>query len=808
METFLQDIRYGLRILWKSPGFTLVAVLTLALGIGANTAIFSLVSGILLVPLPYSNPEQLVSVTGTYPRGAFAAMRQQVRTMDVATYAEGHEFNLTGVGEPVRLTATMVSAEMFSVLGSRAQLGRTFYPGEDIAGQDNYVILSQSLWQDRFGSDPSIIGRAIQLDGLSRQVLGIMPAEFRFPSAKTQVWVPLHIDSSNVTSSWASDYMPVLGRLRAGSTVEQARAEIKLFQSHVGERFPFRMPKEWNADISVVPLQNNMVADVRTRLLILLWAVVLVLLIACANVANLMLSRAASREKEIGIRSALGAGLKRIARQLLTESVVLASLGGLMGLAFANAGISLLKFAMPANTPRLSDVHLDWRVLAFTFGLSIMTGLIFGLAPAFQSSRTVLAEPLKSGGRGATVSVSQRLRSFLAVAEVGLAALLIIAAGLLIRSFWALSHVNPGFQAEYLVTARITPNESFCNDTERCLTFYRSLLDQVQSAPGVTGAALVNTLPLGGRVAKRSVSIENFVSPTGGMVSPLFWMNTVSPEYFRVMNVPLLSGRSFSTAEMSGNPPLAIVNAETARRFWPGQDAIGKHIRLLGEMNWRTVVGITADVRAFNLQRTTPDFMRGTIYVPLSSTSTLEDKRVPSEMTIAVRTNSDESQIGAMLQRIVAGLNHDVPISEVRTMNAVLSEAVSTPASTTSLFVSFATLALVLGMVGIYGVLAFLVSKRTREIGIRIALGAQRADVRWLILKEGAKFAAVGIGLGLSGAFVVTRWLSSELYGVSASDPITYVGVALAMALISMLACYIPARRAMSIDPLIALRYE
>ena len=808
METFLQDIRYGLRILWKSPGFTLVAVLTLALGIGANTAIFSLVSGILLVPLPYSNPEQLVSVTGTYPRGAFAAMRQQVRTMDVATYAEGHEFNLTGVGEPVRLTATMVSAEMFSVLGSRAQLGRTFYPGEDIAGQDNYVILSQSLWQDRFGSDPSIIGRAIQLDGLSRQVLGIMPAEFRFPSAKTQVWVPLHIDSSNVTSSWASDYMPVLGRLRAGSTVEQARAEIKLFQSHVGERFPFRMPKEWNADISVVPLQNNMVADVRTRLLILLWAVVLVLLIACANVANLMLSRAASREKEIGIRSALGAGLKRIARQLLTESVVLASLGGLMGLAFANAGISLLKFAMPANTPRLSDVHLDWRVLAFTFGLSIMTGLIFGLAPAFQSSRTVLAEPLKSGGRGATVSVSQRLRSFLAVAEVGLAALLIIAAGLLIRSFWALSHVNPGFQAEYLVTARITPNESFCNDTERCLTFYRSLLDQVQSAPGVTGAALVNTLPLGGRVAKRSVSIENFVSPTGGMVSPLFWMNTVSPEYFRVMNVPLLSGRSFSTAEMSGNPPLAIVNAETARRFWPGQDAIGKHIRLLGEMNWRTVVGITADVRAFNLQRTTPDFMRGTIYVPLSSTSTLEDKRVPSEMTIAVRTNSDESQIGAMLQRIVAGLNHDVPVSEVRTMNAVLSEAVSTPASTTSLFVSFATLALVLGMVGIYGVLAFLVSKRTREIGIRIALGAQRADVRWLILKEGAKFAAVGIGLGLSGAFVVTRWLSSELYGVSASDPITYVGVALAMALISMLACYIPARRAMSIDPLIALRYE
>jgi putative ABC transport system permease protein len=808
MDTLLQDIRYGLRILWKSPGFTIVAVLTLALGIGANTAIFSLVNGILLVPLPYSHPEQLVSVTGTYPRGAFVALRQQVQTMDVGTYAEGHEFNLTGNGEPVRLTATLVSAELFSVLGSRPELGRTFYPGEDLAGHDDYVVLSNELWQNRFGSDPSIVGRSVEIDGMSRQVLGVMPAAFHFPSAKTQIWLPLHIDPTDPTSSWASDYMPVVGRLRAGVTLAQAQAEIRLFQSHVGEIFPFHMPKEWNADISAVPLQSNMVSDVRTRLLMLLGAVVLILLIACANVANLMLSRAAAREKEIGIRSALGAGQGRIARQLLTESVVLASLGGLLGLAFATAGMSLLKFALPADTPRLMDVHIDWRVLTFTFALSLVTGLIFGLAPAFQSSRTALAEPLKAGGRGTTLSVSQRLRSFLATAEVGFAALLIIAAGLMIRSFWALSHVNPGFQAEHVVTARITPNESFCSDTERCLTFYRSLLDQVQSSPGVKGAALVNTLPLGGRVAKRSVNIENFVSPTGGMVSPLFWMNTVSREYFRVMNVPLLSGRSFSTAETSGNPPVAIVNAETARRFWPGQDAIGKHVRLLGETSWRTVIGITADVRAFNLQRTVPDYMRGTIYLPLSPTATLEDKRVPSEMTIAVRTSSDESQVGAMLQRIVAGLSHDIPVSEVKSMDSVLSEAVSTPASTTSLFVTFAALALVLGMVGIYGVLAFLVSKRTREIGIRIALGAHRSDVLWLVLKEGARFAVVGIALGLAGAFVTTRWLSSELYGVSATDPLTYAAVALVMALVSMLACYVPARRALRVDPLIALRYE
>jgi len=807
MTSLLQDIRYALRQLRKSPGFTVVAVLTLALGIGANTAIFSLVDGILLVPLPYSKPEQLVSVTGTYPRGGFVAMRQQVHTMDVATYAEGHEFNLTGLGEPVRLTGSLVSAELFTVLGSRPELGRTFYRGEDAAGQDDYVVLSHALWQQRFGSDTSIVGRSIEIEGASRQILGVMPADFRFPSPKTQIWLPLHNDPRNSVSYWASDYMPVVGRLRPGATLEQARTEVRMFQSHVGELFPFRMPAEWNADISVVQLQNNMVADVRARLLMLLGAVLLILLIACANVANLMLSRAATREKEIGIRSALGAGRGRIARQLLTESVVLASLGGLLGLAFAVAGISLLKFALPANTPRLMDVHLDSRVLAFTGALSVLTGLVFGLAPALQSSRSALTEALQAGGRGTTASVSQRLRSSLAVIEVGFAALLIIAAGLLIRSFWVLSHLNPGFQPEHIVTARITPNESFCNDPERCLTFYRSLLDQAQASPGVSGAALVNTLPLGGRVAKRSVDIENFTG-SPGQTSPLFWMDAVTPSYFRVMDIPLLSGRSFSEGELSGTPPVAIVNVETARRFWPGQNAVGQHIRLLGEINWRTVVGVAADVRAYDLQKTIPGWIKGTLYVPYSPTSTSEDRRVPAEMTIAVRSSSDESQVEAMLQRIVASLNHDVPVSEVKAMSILLSEAVSTPASTTSLFVTFAGLALVLGMVGIYGVLGFLVSKRTREFGIRMALGAQRSDVLWLVVREGARFSVIGIVLGLGGAFAVTRWLSSELYGVSAVDPVTYAGVAAVMAVVSMLACYLPARRAMRVDPLIALRYE
>jgi predicted permease len=807
MTSLLQDLRYALRQLRKSPGFTAVAVLTLALGIGGNTAVFSLVDGILLLPLPYSKPDQLISVTGSYPAGAVVAMREQLHTMDVGAYAEGHDFNLTGLGEPVRLTGTLVSAELLSVLGVRPELGRTFYPGEDSAGQDNYVILSHALWEQRFGSDPSIIGRSVQLEGVSRQVAGVMPATFRFPSAKTQIWIPLHNDPRNAVVYWAGDFMPVIGRLRPGSTIDKARAETRMFQSHVGALFPWPMPASWNADVNVVHLQNGMVADVSARLLMLLGAVLLILLIACANVANLTLSRAATREKEIAIRSALGAVRQRIARQLLTESVLLASLGGLLGLIFATIGLRLLEGALPADTPRLAEVHMDWRVLAFTSGLTILTGFIFGLAPALQSSRAVLADSLNSAGRGTSISVSQRLRSLLAVVEVAFAMLLVIAAGLLIRSFWTLSHVNPGFRFEQVVTARVTPNESFCGDPARCLTFYRSVLDQAKASPGVSGGALVNTLPLGGRVSKRSLEIEGFVA-SADQVLPLFWLDVVTPEYFRVMGIPLLSGRWFAAADESGNAPVAVMTASSAQRFWPGRNAVGQHIRFARDNEWRTVVGVIADVRAYDLQRNIPDWIKGTVYVPYNPKATLEAGGVPAEMTIAVRTTLDEAQTAAMLRRVVTGLNQEVPVSEVKTMSTVISEAVSTPASTLSLFVTFAGLALALAIIGVYGVLSFLVSKRTREIGIRMALGAQRRDVLWLVMKEGAKFSLTGITLGLAAAFAVTRLLSSELYGISPMDPFTYAGVAIVMAVVTLLASYVPTRRAMRVDPLIALRCE
>jgi len=807
LEEFVEDALYGLRRMRTSPGFTAIAVLTLALGIGANTAIFSLVNGILLVSLPYPNPERLVSITGTYPKGAFAAMREQMRTMDVGAYAEGHEFNLTGRGEPVRLSGTLVSAELLSILGMRPELGKIFYPGEDVPGQDNFVILSRALWEQRFAGDAGIVGQSVELGGVSRQVIGVMPAGFRFPSPKTQVWVPLHNDPRNAILYWADDFMPVLGRLHPGSTMEQARTEIRMFQSHVGALFPWPMPAAWNADVSVVPLQNGMVADVRTRLLLLLGAVALVLMIACSNVANLTLSRAVTREKEISIRCALGAGRMRITRQLLTESVLQALLGGSLGLLFAKEGLALLKLVLPPDTPRLVDVQMDWRVLAFTGGLAILSGFIFGLAPALHSSRATLTEPLKSGGRGTTGSMSQRLRGSLAIAQVAFAVMLVIAAGLLIRSFWALSHVDPGFRSEQVLSARIAPNQSFCNDAERCLTFYHNLLEQVRTSPGVAGTAVVNTLPLGGRVAKRSLEVENYTPAAGQDLSPLFWLHVVTPDYFRVMGIPLLSGRTFVDADVSGEP-VAIITAGTARRYWPNQNALGKHIHLLDDKTWRTIVGIIADVRAYDLQQNIPSWMSGTAYVPYNSSATLEDRRMPSEMTMVVRSTLDEAQTATMLREAVASLNHEVPVSEVKTMAAVVSDSVSTPRSTTILFAAFAGLALTLGIIGIYGLLSFLVSNRTREIGIRMAMGAQRMDVLRSVMGEGTKLSLTGIAFGMAGALAVMRVLSGELYGVSPADPLTFFGVPILVAVVAATACYMPARRAMRVDPMVALRYE
>jgi predicted permease len=802
----LQDLRFGARMLRKNPGFTLVAILTLALGIGANTAIFSLVNGILLSPLPYHEPGQLVQVTGTYPKGGLAAMRSQMQSLDVAGYVEGHEVNLTGRGVPIRLTATLASAELFSVLGAPAEAGRTFRTGEDLADQNSFVILSHRLWQQRFASDPSVIGQWITLEGIQRQIIGVMPSNFGFPSPQTDVWIPLDIDPRNTVSYWAGDFMPVIGRLRPGATLAQASAEIRLFQSHVMPLFPWTMPSTWNAGVTVVSLRDGLVGDIKARLLILLVAVALVLLIACANVANLTLSRAAVRGREIALRVSLGAGRGRIVRQLITESVVMAAVGGGLGLALAAAGLSLLKSSLPADTPRLPDVALDWQVLLFTGMLAIVTGIISGAVPALHASRPQVTEALKAGSRGTTHSASQKLRHALVIGELALAVLLVCGAGLLIKSLWALSHVNPGFRSEDVLTARVTPNESLCEDPERCVSFYRDLVHQVRSLPGVTNAALINTLPLAGRVQKRSVNIEDYVPISGP--EPLLWMDAVSSGYFQAMGIPLLRGREFTESDASASSRVVIISAETARRYFPNADALGRHIRLLRQTDWCTIIGIAADVRAYDLQRSEPPWIDGTMYIPYGPLSTLEEGPIPAEMTLIVRSAQSQRGLEESLRRLASSLSEDVPVAEVKPMTLILSGAVSAPRAVTSLFSAFAALALVLGIVGIYGVISFFVSQRTREIGVRIALGAQPRDVLKLVIREGLSLTLIGVAVGLAAAFALTRFLSSLLYGVGASDPLNFASVAALFAAVALTACCVPARRAMRVDPIVALRDE
>jgi predicted permease len=806
IDSLVQDVRYAARTMRRNPGFATVAVLTLALGIGANTAVFSLVDGILLSELRYPSPEKLVSITGTYPNGAFAAMREEIKFLDVAAYAEGHMFTLKGDGEPVRLAGTLVSAELFPVLGVEPEMGRWFRPGEDVAGRDRCVILSHALWEVRFRRDERIVGRFVEVEGVAREVVGVMPSSFQFPSDRTQLWVPVGLDASNTVRYWAGDFMPIVGRLRPGATRSQAHAEIQLFQSRVGALFPWRMPSEWNKNVTVIPLREAVVGDVRPRLLIMIAAVALVLVIVCANVANLTLSRAVMRQREIAIRTAIGATPRRIARQLLTESVVLALLGAVVGLLLARNSLALLKLVLPPDTPRLNEVDLNWRVLAFTGTLAILTGSAFGLAPVLHALRPRVRAALESGDRAGGPAGGALWRAALTIAQVACAVLLVIAAGLLVRSLWTLSRADPGFSPDQVVTARISPPESLCATLDRCLAFYRSFDAQMQTAPDVRGAALVNTLPLTGAVAKRSLELEGYTVPAKQKPAPLFWLHVITPDYFRVMDIRVESGRAFTSDDLSGRPPVAIVTSATARRFWPGQNPIGKHVRFVGERHWHMIVGVVADLRAYDLKRNVPDWIDGTVYVPHGPNATMEDGRIPTEMTLTVKTTLEITQASAMLRKLADGLSGDVVVSDVRPMRTVFANAVAAPAATTSVLVTIAGLALVLGCIGVYGVISFFVSRQTRDFGIRLALGAQRRDVFWLVIKEGATLSAAGVAIGVAGAMAVTRWLSSELHGVSPTDPLTYAAVAVAVSVVTLMACYVPTRRAMGVDPLIALR--
>ncbi len=807
LENLWQDLRYGCRTLARNPGFTAVAVVSLALGIGGNSAMFSIVNGVLLQPLPYPAPERLVRVTGYYPKGALQVLRQQSRTMDIAGYQPGGEMNLTGQGEAQRLQGATVSANFFSILGAQPAIGRTFEAGEDVPGRDSLVILSHALWQKKFAGDPSILGRMITLDGVGREVVGVMPARFGFPSFEEQVWIPLHLDSRASEDFWGKGFMPAIGRLRPGANIFQARNELRPLILRAIRQFSYTMAPTWNADATVLTLQEDLVHDVRRKLMVLLCAVGFVLLIACANVASLLLSRSVARSKEIALRVSLGASRGRILRQLLTESVVLALAGGGLGLALTFLFLAVLKSALGAQTPRLSEAGIDWQSLGFVALLAILSGLISGLVPALSASRVNLAGSIKTGGQRSRGAAGVRLRSSLVAGEVALTVVLVVGAGLLIKSLWRLTQVNPGFQPERILTVRISPSQSFCNQRAACVALYDELLHRVRGISGVSEVAAVNAVPLSTDVPAVVVDLEGHPRNPAETMAPTPWAGAVTPDYFRMMRIPLLAGRTFSDADGMKAPGVVLVSASTARRYWPNESPIGKHIKTVWEQQWRTVVGVVADVRQYDLANHIPDWIKGTIYMPYPQAVDLTEG-IPATMNLLFRTTADEGRVANEVRQLVAGVNPNVPVGEVRSMEAVVSTSTSEPRSIMWLFVAFAGSALILAAIGVYGVVAFSAAQRTYEIGVRVALGATRSSVFSMVLGQGLRLVLTGLAAGVVASLLVTRMLASLLYGVAATDPATFLGVGVLLIATAALAGYLPARKASRIDPLTALRVD
>jgi len=807
-EMLSQDLRYALRTLRRSPAFTLLAVASLALGIGGNAAMFGLLNGVLLQPLPYGDPDRLVRVTDYYPQGALLALRQQSRTMDIASFTTSSEFNLTGQGEAMRLVGSSVSANIFVVLQAGPELGRIFRPGEDRPGQDRIALLSHRLWQSKFAGDRGIIGRIITVDGIARQVVGVMPAGFDFPSSDAQLWVPMHIDPRDSFATWNTGFNPLVARLRVGFTLAQARDEIRPLITRTLPLFPYVMFRSWNQDATVVPLQQDLTRDFRSKLIVLQFAVGLVLLIACANVAGLLLSRSATRQKEIAVRLALGAGRGRIIRQLLTESVVLALAGAGIGVVLASLTFANFRLLLPQSAMGAAAAHVDWRVALLMAVVAIITGVAFGLAPALSASRLDLATSIKTGGQRSTGTASVRMRSALIAGEVALAAVLAVSAGLLIKSLWILTQVNPGFSPERILTARITPDQSLCSSRTACVALYDALLRRTQASTGVSGVAAANTLPLSGDNPSIPVEVEGHPIIAAQEGGPLLWAGAVTPDYFQLMRIPILEGRSFAESDSENSAPVVILSAATAQRFWPGENPIGKQVRpLWAGAAWRTVVGVAADVRQYDLANHNPADFKGAVYMPYSQ-SVINNGQLPTGMTILVRTGADPAAVANHIRETVRDSNPNVPVSEIRTMQEVVSSSTSQSRSMMWLFVSFAAAALLLAAIGAYGVISYSTSQRTFEIGMRMALGASRGNILSLVLGQSLKLVLAGLTVGIAGAVVVTRMLTAFLYSVRATDPLTFLAVGALLIAIALAAGYVPGRRAASLDPLEALRVD
>jgi len=803
VDTLILDLRYGARMLLKQPGFTLIAVLTLGLGIGANTAIFSIVNAVLLRPFPYQAPERLVIVQERFPAGTgttvsypnFVDWRaQNTAFASIAAVRANESFNFTGAGEPERLQGRLVSAEFFFTLGIKPLLGRDFLAEEDRPGATPAVILSYGFWQRRFGADESVVGKQLTLNNQSFTVAGITPANFQF-GAEADVSVPIGLSAERFRLRGADPGIGVVARLKPDLSQQQAETELNLIAARLEQQYP---ESNKGRRVLLTPLHESFVGDVRQPLLILLGAVGLVLLIACANVANLLLVRSSARRKEMAVRVALGAPARRIIRQLLTESVLLAALGAALGIALALWGTSLIASQLPDGIPRLQEARVDAPVLVFTLAISLLTGLLFGLAPALQASRPNLTGGLKEGDRGSSGG-RQRLRSVLVIGEIALTLTLLVGAGLLLQSFRRVLQVDPGFKPQNLLTMQISVNNP---DGQQVANFFEQLHQNVRNLPGVKSVAVSNGLPFG------TANFPNFLiegrPETENKPSGIRY--TVSPDYFQTLGIALIEGRLFTAQDTFDTPPVVIIDEVLAQKYFPDEGPVGQRLKLSMDSPGLEIVGIVRHVEPDSLDGQGPGPAQ--FYLNFNQIAV---ERLPGyvrRINLLTRTEVEPSSLASAVRGQIAALNKDQAVFNVRTMEQIVGQSVAPRRFSMMLLTVFAVVALALASLGIYGLMSYAVVQRTREIGVRMALGAQARDVLKLVIGQGMKLGFAGVALGLIASVALTRTIKNLLFGVSATDPATFAAIALLLALVALLACWIPARRATKVDPMAALRSE
>jgi len=795
-----KDLRFAFRMLLKTPAFTVMAAIALALGIGANTAIFSVVNAVMLRRMPFENPDRLAMVWESSPSGDKTNVVNPINFLEwqarnhsferIATMVE-FDASLAGDGEPEVVHSMAVSDGYFAILGVKPIVGRWFTPQEDVRGNDNVVILSEGLWRRRYAADPNILGRRIRYSNSDVTVVGVMPAAFRFPQTKADLWTPIALDRAHSVRS--GRYLITVARLKPGATIASAQADMNVLFSQLQKERP-DFNSKWG--ITVVGLREQAIGDVRTPLLVLLGAVGLVLLIACANVANLMLMRAAGRGRELAVRVALGAGALRIARQLLVESLLLASMGVVAGLLIGLWAIRLVTAALPDNIAyaNLKTIHIDGTVFLFATAVSFLTGILFGLAPAFKAGKVDMQESLKDGGRSIAGGRSL-IRSSLVVSEVALSMMLLVGAGLLIRSFARLAAVNPGFDAPHVLSMQVSVNGRFKTDAQ-LLNFNTQVLERVRALPEVEAAGITHFLPLGRIIPGTGFWRAEHPQPAPGE-EPVTEVLCVMPGYFAAMNIPIERGRVFTDQDRAGAPQRLVINQTLARQFFPNEDPLGKHLKVMwGPVN-AEIIGVVCDVHQTSLGKDPkPGLFLPTLQFPTSP------------VNIVVRTHGDPKQLANAIQAQIHSIDRDLPISDIKTMDEYVASSVSDSRFNTILLAGFAALALVMACVGIFGVVSYSVAQRTREIGVRRALGADAGSVMRMVLTQGMTVSVIGVAIGLAGAFAVTRVLSSLLFGVTPTDAVTFIGVATILTLVAFLASFLPARRAAKVDPMVALRYE